>query len=143
LLNQSPTDGGAIADDLDALALAIMDIEAANGRAVVIVASPSAWASLTTLKTGTGSNASLVGADVESVARQSLGIEVIVSAAITANQVLVLDRSAVLSARGNIQLATSTDAFFASDSMGIRVTRRFGQVIVDSDPGGPARGHAA
>lgn len=120
LLNQSATVGGAVANDLDALALAVIGIEAANGRADVIIASPSAWASLTTFKTGSGSNAALVGAGVESSARQLLGVPVLVTSARTADAILVLDRSAVLSAAGLIELAVSKDAFFTSDSVGIR-----------------------
>lgn len=53
--------------------------------------------------------------------------------AMTANQVMVLDKSAVLSAHRQIQLATSTVAYFTSDSVGIRVTWGCGQVIVDTD----------
>ena len=48
----------------------------------------------------------------------------------TANTVLVVD-SAVLSAYGQVQVAVSEDAYFTSDSVGVRATWRFGQKIVD------------
>ena len=65
LLNLSPTDGGTIADDLDALIDAIAAIEDASGSATHILANPQAWAELVKLKTATDSNVSLVGAGVE------------------------------------------------------------------------------
>ena len=132
LLNQSPTDGGTIASSLDALADAVMGIEAANGQASHIIASPTAFASLSKLKTATGSNSSLVGAGVEAAERLLLGVPVVVSNAMTADTILVLDRTAVLAAIGDVQIATSTDAYFNSDSVGMRVTWRFGVKIADT-----------
>ncbi|WP_395704743.1 phage major capsid protein [Rhodococcus ruber] len=131
LLSLSPTSGGTVADDFDVVADTLMGIEAANGQATHIVASPSAWASLTKFKAATGSNSSLVGAGVEAAERRLLGVPVIVSNAMTADKILVLDNTAILSAYGNVQLAVSDQAFFASDSVAVRCTFRFGQKLID------------
>ncbi len=45
---------------------------------------------------------------------------------------LVLDRASVLSAVGNVQIATSFDWAFAEDSVGLRATLRFGAKIADT-----------
>ena len=49
------------------------------------------------------------------------------------NLSLVIDRSAVVSAVGDVQVATSSDVYFASDSVGLRCTFRFGATIVRPD----------
>jgi HK97 family phage major capsid protein len=78
-----------------------------------------------------GSAQSLVGAGTDAAVRQLLGVPVLVSAAMTANTALVVDSTAVLSAYGQLQLAISQEAYFSSDSVGVRATWRFGQKIVD------------
>jgi HK97 family phage major capsid protein len=133
LLALSPVSGGTVADSFDVVADTVMRIEAANGTATHVIASPTAWASLTKFKQATSSNASLVGAGVEAAERRLLGVPVLVSAAMTADKVLILDRSAVLSAYGEVQLAVSDQAYFGSDSIGVRCTFRFGQKIVDTE----------
>ena len=42
---------------------------------------------------------------------------------------LVIDRTAIVSAVGSVQVATSTDAYFAADSVGYRVTWRIGHAV--------------
>ena len=68
---------------------------------------------------------------VEAAERRLLGLPVLVSNAMITGTLLVVDKSAVLSAYGAIMLATSQDAYFSSESVGIRATWRFGQRIVD------------
>ena len=53
----------------------------------------------------------------------------IVSNAIDDNAGLVIDRSAVVSAVGSVQVATSSDVYFTADSIGYRVTWRIGQTV--------------
>ena len=127
------TNGGAVADDLDALVDAVAGIEAAGGTATHIIAAPSAWASLSKLKTGTGSAASLLGAGTTDAVRTLLDIPVLVTPSMTADTLLVVDKSAVVSAVGDIRVATSEHAYFGSDSVGVRVTWRFGQNVVAPD----------
>ena len=84
-------------------------------------------------KVGTDSNASLIGAGTHAPARQLLGLPVYVDRHVTADTLVVLDRTAILSAYGNVQLATSADYAFNRDSIALRVTFRFGQVVADAD----------
>ena len=44
----------------------------------------------------------------------------------------MLDRNSVLSVYGDVQIATSTDFYFGSDSIALRVVFRFGQKIADT-----------
>lgn len=46
-------------------------------------------------------------------------------------EMLVLDRNSVLSVYGDVQIATSTDFYFGSDSTALRAVFRFGQKIAD------------
>lgn len=131
LLNLSPTVGGVLGADLDALVEAVATIEGAGGHATHFVAAPDAWAALATMKVGTGSNASLIGAGVQAAERLLLGVPVLVSNSMTAGTILAIDKDAVLSASGELQVAVSEDAYFGSDSVGVRVTWRFGQTLVD------------
>ncbi len=65
--------------------------------------------------------------------RQLLGIPVLVSSAMTAGSLIVIDRAAVVSAVGPVVVAVSDQAYFASDSIGLRCTFRFGQNVVRPD----------
>lgn len=124
------TDGGTVADNLDAVVDAIAGIEAAGGTATHVIASPSAWASMAKFKTGTGSAASLLGAGTNDAVRTLLDVPVLVTPAMTEDTMLVVDQSAIVSAVGDIQVAQSEHAFFGSDSIAVRVTWRFGQNVV-------------
>jgi HK97 family phage major capsid protein len=59
-----------------------------------------------------------------------LDLPVIVSSAAPANSGLVIDRTAVVSAVGQVQVATSEHAFFSSDTIAVRCIWRFGANIV-------------
>lgn len=131
LLNLAPTAGGTLGTDLDKLIEALATIEAASGTPSHFIASPDAWSTLSKLKAATGSNVGLIGAGVEAAERRLLGVPVLVSSAMTAKTILALDKDAVLSASGELQVAVSEDAYFGSDSVGVRVTWRFGQTIAD------------
>jgi HK97 family phage major capsid protein len=134
LLNIAGTiDGGAIAGDLDALADAFAAIEGNGGTATHIVASPSAFGYLRKFKTGTGAATSLLGAGTADMARRLLGVPVLTSAAVPAGGLLVIDRLAVVSAVGTVQVATSEHLYFDSDSIALRCTWRFGANLVRPD----------
>lgn len=125
--------GGTIGGDLDALADAVSEIESAGGQATHIIAAPDAWAALRKLKTGSGANTSLLGAGTEDVEKRLLGVPVITTPAMTSGGLLVLDRTAVVTAVGQVQVATSEHVYFTSDSVGLRATWRFGQNVVRPD----------
>lgn len=133
LLNQSPTDGGTLDSTLDALVDAVAHIEGAGGLASHIIIDPYGWAEIAKLKTDSGSNVPLLGAGTEATERRLLGLPVIVTPAMPTGQMLVLDRSAVVSAVGDVLVATSDHTYFASDSVALRVTWRFGAKVVDQD----------
>lgn len=127
------TDGGELGDNLDPLADAIAAIEGAGGLATHILAAPDAWAALRKVKVGTGSNASLLGAGTEDVEKRLLGVPVLTTSAMPTGRLLVLDRNAIVSAVGEVQVAVSDQVYFTSDSIGLRCVFRFGQNVVRPD----------
>jgi HK97 family phage major capsid protein len=126
------TDGGEVEDDLDPLIDAIASIEDDGGTATHIVASPTAWASLSKLKRATDSNESLVGAGVVAATRALLGLPVLVTPAMPDGSLLVSDKSAIIGAQSPVRLARSDDAYFSSDAIGVRVTWRLGWRVMHS-----------
>lgn len=125
--------GGTIDANLDPLAEVVGSIESAGGSPGVIIANPSAFANLRTLKTATDANSSLLGAGTEDQARRLLGIEVITSPAVPEGKMLVVDPTAVASAVGPVQVATSTERYFESDAVGLRATWRLGWSVQHAD----------
>lgn len=126
-------DAGELGTDLDALAAAVAAVEDAGGRAAAIVASPVAWATLATLKTAEGSNQALLGAGTEAGVRRILGVDVRTSSAMPDDQLLVIDRDAIVSAAGEVYLDRSEHAYFGRDSVGVRATFRFGWSVMRPD----------
>jgi len=126
-------DFGYVGPDLDALADAVADIETAGGTATHIIAAPDAWAALRKLKTGTASNVSLLGAGTEDAEKRLLGLPVLTTPAMTSGGLLVLDKTAIVSAVGDVIVSTSEHAYFASDSVALRCTWRFGANVVHPD----------
>ncbi|OBK44836.1 hypothetical protein A5656_05430 [Mycobacterium gordonae] len=119
-----------IADDLDLLVDAVSFIELDGGTATHIIANPTAWATLSKLKRGTDSNESLVGAGTVAAERALLGLPVLVTPAMPAGSLLVVDQSAVIGAQSPVRVARSDDAYFSSDSIGVRVTWRLGWKVM-------------
>lgn len=127
------TNAGIVTNDLDTIVDAIAGIEAAGGTATNIVASPSAWAEVSKLKTGTDSNLSIVGAGTESATRSLLSVPVTVSPEMPDGGLLVLDRNSIVAAVSQVRVARSEDAFFANDVVAIRVTFRLGWGVMHPD----------
>lgn len=132
LLHLGATDGGALTIDIDGLTDAIAGIEAANGTATTIVAAPDAWATLSKMKVGADFNSTLLGSGTLATQRMLAGLPVYVSPSVLSGKLLVIDKSAVLIAVGQVMLAVSDQIYFASDSLGIRCTFRFGQKLVNT-----------
>ncbi|WP_168706484.1 phage major capsid protein [Gordonia paraffinivorans] len=126
-------DGGDVTDDLDIL----VDLEAmvrTNGaQPTMWVVSPTAWAELRKLKVGVDSNQSLLGAGTSDAQKLLLDVPVEVSSALAPGTGLLIDSSSIVSAIGEVQVATSTEAFFASDCVAIRATWRTGHAVVRPD----------
>ncbi len=119
-------DGGAVTTNLDKIVDAVSNIESVNGAATHIIAAPDAWAFLSKIKTETASAQSLLGAGTSATERTLLGVPVLVTSAMPAGDLLVVDKSAVIAAQSPIRLARSEDAYFSSDVVAIRVTWRIG-----------------
>ena len=126
-------DGGAIAADLDALVDVIATLQGNDANPTHIVVNPVAWASLRKFKTATGSAQSLLGAGTNDADRMLLDLPVIVTNALASGTGLVLDRTAIVSAVGDVMLARSEHAYFSSDSIALRCTWRFGANLVHPD----------
>lgn len=134
LLNVSGIEtGGAVDGDLDGLVDLIATLEGNGATPSHIILDPVGWASLRKFKTGTGSAQSLLGAGSSDSVRSLLDLPVLVTPAMTSGTGLVVDKSAVVSAVGPVYLAQSEHAYFASDSIGLRCTFRFGANVVRPD----------
>lgn len=123
----------AMGTNLDKVADAIATIEGANGAATHVIAHPTAWNYVVKLKQTTGSNVGVLPAGNDAATRSLYGVPVIVSNSVPSNEMLVLDKSAILSAHGQVQIATSEHVYFGSDSIAIRATFRFGATVADTD----------
>lgn len=134
LLNVSGiVDGGTIATDLDVLAEGLATLEANGSEPTHIICAPDAFGYLRKFKTATDSNMALLGAGVQDQAPMLMGLPVIRNAAMTSGKLLVVDRSAIVSAVGTVNVAQSNDVYFASDSVGLRCTFRFGASVMHAD----------
>ena len=126
-------DGGAVADNLDALVDLFATIEGNGGEVSHLILAPDAWASLRKFKTATGSAVGILGAGTNDAERMLLDVPVIVTSAMSSGTGLALDRTAVVSAVGPVRVATSEHAYFGTDSVGLRCTFRFGANLVRPD----------
>lgn len=125
--------GGATDPNLFAAYDAVAAIEDDGGQATHLLINPTDWATLSKLPVASGSNQSLL-ADVHDAAQRTLaGVPVIVHPAVTAGTALMLDKSEIVAAYGQLQLARSDDAFFQMDAVGIRATWRIGWGIVRTE----------
>lgn len=118
--------GGTGGDNLDALYDGIATIEADGGTATQLIVNPTDWATLAKLKEATGSNRSLLGDAHAAPERTLAGIPVIAHASMTAGSALLIDRSEIVAAVGEVRLARSEHAAFSSDSVMVRATWRIG-----------------
>lgn len=131
LVNQPNTqDLGEVVDNLDKVIDAAAFVgQASGGPATHIIASPISWARVQKLKDEATSNRSLVGAGTDAAEKFLLSTPVIVSPECDASDLFVLNNKRVISAYGNVEVATSNDYFFGSDNVAIRGTFRFGAVV--------------
>jgi predicted phage gp36 major capsid-like protein len=134
LLNVSGLiDGGVVSDNLDVLVDLLATLAANYSNPSHILAAPTTWAALRKLKTGSSYNSSLLGAGTSDVVPMLLDLPVIVDNAVPAGAGVVVDKTAIVSAVGQVMVATSDQFYFNSDSVGVRCTWRFGQNIVRPD----------
>lgn len=114
------------ATGLDPLADTLGQLEANGASQLMIIADPIAWSQLRKLKTTT--KESLLGAGVADLEKRLFGIPVTTVAGVPdlAGQLLVVDKSAIPSAVGQVQVAASEHTYFESDSIALRTTWRIG-----------------
>lgn len=131
LLNLSGiVNGGELETDLDVLADLIAELQGNLSNPSAIVVDPKGWAELRKLKLGTDFSASLLGAGTDDAQPRLLGIPVIVNRHVTAYSGLVIDRTAIAAAVGQVRIANSYDRYFDSDSVAVRATWRIGWNLV-------------
>lgn len=118
--------GGAVADNLDALVDLVAQLEANGGTPTGIILDPLAWASLRKFKTATNSEVGILGAGTNDAQKMLLDLPVTVTNALSANSGLVVDRTAVVSAVGPVNVATDDSVYFTSDGVALRATWRIG-----------------
>ncbi|MGV0853893.1 phage major capsid protein [Mycolicibacterium elephantis] len=127
-------DGGEVDGNLDALVDLLAELQENLANPSHILVGPKAWAALRKLKVGgDGVNQSLLGAGTTDAAPLLLSVPVIVNTAVPANTGLVVDQNAIVSAVGNVKVATSEHEFFSSDSVALRATWRVGHAVVRPD----------
>lgn len=122
-------DGGTITNTLHPLIDAIATIAGNGGTPTAILAGYDSWAWL--LKISLGDGMPLIAPDVANSPTPKLyGLPVVLNAQMPANTLLVIDRTQIVSAVGNVVTAVSSERYFEKDSIGMRVTFRFGYGIL-------------
>ncbi|KHO18645.1 phage major capsid protein [Mycolicibacterium setense] len=123
-------DGGDVSSDLDTLVDLVAELQAAGSIPSHIVVDPVGWAELRKLKTGTDYNSSLLGAGTTDAKPMLLGLPVLINRWASPYTGLVIDKTAVVSAVGDVKIAASEHTYFSSDSVALRATWRIGWNVV-------------
>lgn len=122
--------GDPVTGDLDTLVDLLAALGSNGGNPSGIILSPTAWASLRKLKTAVGSAVSILGAGTADATPMLLGVPVTVTNALTGDNGIVIDDSAIVSAVGPVEVAANEAIYFATDGVGLRATWRIGWNIV-------------
>jgi len=124
-------DGGVVEDSLDGLIDLVAELQTNLSTPSHILMSPTTWAEFQKLKVGgVSTNQSLIGAGTIDAKAMLLSLPVVVNIALPDFSGLVIDRSAVVSAYGAVNVSTSEHKYFDSDSVVVRCTFRMGQNIL-------------
>lgn len=118
-----------LADDLDPLHDLLAQLEDAGAEPDSILVAPTTWAYLKKLRTATGSNLGILGAGTDDSVRRLLSLPVSVNRSMEPGTGLVLDRRAVASAYGQLEVDVSHDALFSSVGVAVRALFRAGHVV--------------
>lgn len=121
--------GGAIGENLDDLVDLIAALEINLATPSHIVLGPLGWAEVRKWKTAVSYNSTLLGAGTTDAAPMVLSLPVVVNKAITDYSGLVIDRSAIVSAYGNVMVSTSMDRYHDSDSVSVNTIFRAGHTV--------------
>lgn len=123
-------EGDDVSGSLDALVDLIAQLQDDLAVPSHILLDPLGWAELRKLKTGSAFNSSLLGAGTSDAVPMLLSLPVIVDPAVPDYSGVVVDQRAIVSAVGQVKVATSEHQYFSSDSVLLRATWRFGHVVV-------------
>jgi HK97 family phage major capsid protein len=126
-------DGGTLSDSLDTLTDLVARLQDNLAVPTASLVDPLGWGELRKLKIATSYNQTLLGAGTSDAEQRLLGLPVIVDPAVPDYSGVVVDQRAVVSAVGQIKVATSEHQLFSSDSVLLRATWRFGHVVVRPD----------
>ena len=123
-------EGDEVSGSLDALVdlIAVLQDNLAIPSAILV--DPLGWAELRKLKIGSAYNQSLLGAGTSDAVPMLLSLPVLVDPAVPDYSGVVVDRNAIVSAVGDVKVATSEHQYFSNDSVLLRATWRFGHVVV-------------
>ncbi|SUA03102.1 phage major capsid protein, HK97 [Mycolicibacterium fortuitum] len=125
--------GGEISASLDALVDLVAQLQDNLSVPSAILVDPLGWGELRKLKVANSYNQTLLGAGTSDAAQMLLSLPVLVNPAVPDYTGVVVDRNAIVSAVGQVKVANSEHAVFASDSVLLRATWRFGHVVVRPD----------
>lgn len=124
-------DGGAVDGNLDTLIDLVAELEENLATPSHILVSPTTWAALRRLKVGgTSTNESLLGAGTNDAQPMLLSLPVLRNRAVPTGVGFVVDRTAIVSAVGDVKVANSEHRYFDSDSVALRATWRIGHAVV-------------
>jgi HK97 family phage major capsid protein len=114
--------------NLDFAAQAISKAEVVGAKVTAFVTNPATALALATLKTGTGSNAPLLGSDpTAATSRSILGVPLYVSQYVAANTLWAIDSAgAWLVVRDDATVEADHSVYFTSDRVAVRATMRAG-----------------
>ncbi|CQD19598.1 Phage capsid family protein [Mycobacterium europaeum] len=123
-------DGGEVSTNLDVISDLIATLEDNLATPTAMVVDPLGRSEIRKLKIGTGYNSTLLGAGTSDAQQLLYSLPVFVSRGITNYSGLIVDKFAMVSAAGPVRIATSEHRYFDGDGIAIRVTWRFGHVVV-------------
>ena len=125
-LTTSTASAGGAWDDFDWAYAAISAAETLHTEVTSFVTSPATALALATLKEGTASNKTLLGADPTKPASRTIaGVPLLVSPSVAADTVWAIPRQHVLFVlRLPATVVTDSSVFFTKDSVAVRATLR-------------------
>ena len=123
-------EGGEVSESLDALVDLVAVLRDNLSTPTHILVDPLGWGEISKLKTAVDYNSTLLGAGTADTEQRLLGLPVIIDPAVPDYSGVVLDRNAIVSAVGQVQVATSVHQYFSSDSVLLRATWRTAHNVV-------------
>ncbi|GAB4720248.1 phage major capsid protein [Mycobacterium avium] len=115
-----------VAGSLDVLVDLLAELEVNGAEPTHIILDPLSWASVKKFKTAATYNSTLLGAGTEDAVPRLLSLPVLRSRFVPAHTGIVVDRTQIPTAVGQIKVAQSEHAAFTSDSVVLRATWRIG-----------------